>query len=256
MAIRDIVQLGHPALRIISQEVDAEELVTEAFQQFLDDFGETFSGTPGVGIAAPQVGINSRVIIVDVKPDNPRYPGMAEFPLTVVVNPIIEWQSNDLLDGWEGDLSASGRALVLRAKTCIVTGLNRRGQPVRFELTEPFHARVFQHGVDHLDGIFLLDRVVRKDSIAELSTWETYWRDAVPFGMNPAWERASLLHMKLTHEVSAWAAVALVPNEARDALHCAAHYRLPQVWATSENRLDSGSMNARAFCEQREVVDN
>lgn len=95
-----------------------------------------------------------------------------------------------------------------------------------------------------------------KKHLLELPEWETYWKGAQPFGITPEWELVALLLMRLTHELSAWSAVALIPKSTGDALRCAAHYRLPKDWAQLENRFDSGSMNSRAFLNQQEVINN
>lgn len=175
----DVVRLGHPALRKKSRAVSSAELATPAFQAFLDDLAETCVQGGGVGIAAPQVGVNQRVIVVHVDPANPRYPGKQPFPLTIVVNPRILSRSAKLVEGWEGDMSANIRALVPRAETCVVAGIDRHGQPVSYDLTNDFHARVFQHEIDHLEGKFFIDHVKRKDTITELAEWEKYWKNKI-----------------------------------------------------------------------------
>jgi len=171
-----IVRLGHPALRTKSKTVSKKVLVTKSFQQFLDDLAQTCLKNNGAGIAAPQVGVNQRVIVVHVEPDNPRYPNQKPFPLTIVINPKIAKQSKKHKEDWEGDLSASLRALVPRPIHCTVVGLDRYGKRRVYELTNKFHARVFQHEIDHLDGIFFLDRVKKEKTISELAEWVRYWK--------------------------------------------------------------------------------
>jgi peptide deformylase len=177
MSRLNVVRLGHPALRKKSQAVSLDELATPAFQTFLDDLAETCIHGNGAGIAAPQVGVNQRVIVVHVDPANPRYPGKQAFPLTIVVNPLVKSRSAKLVEDWEGDMSANIRALVPRSETCVVTGLDRQGQPVKYNLGYGFHARVFQHEIDHLDGKFFIDRVKRMDTVTELAEWEKYWKE-------------------------------------------------------------------------------
>src|SRR3989344_1554686 len=69
------------------------------------------------------------------------------------------------------------RARVPRSKTCIVTGLDRLGKPVTYRLDYGFHARVFQPEIDHLNGIFFIDRVKRKETLSELKEWKRYWKN-------------------------------------------------------------------------------
>jgi peptide deformylase len=172
-----IAHLGHPALRAKSRAVTKTQLSSKKFQAFLDELCSICDANQGVGIAAPQVGINQRVIVVHVSPNNPRYPDKKPFPLTVVINPRVIDRGHEQIEGWEGDLSASLRAIVSRPKTCIVVGMDRHGKSVKYDLTYDFHARVFQHEIDHLDGIMMIDRVKRRETICELPEWEKYWKD-------------------------------------------------------------------------------
>ncbi|HUC20900.1 MAG TPA: peptide deformylase [Candidatus Polarisedimenticolaceae bacterium] len=172
-----IVRLGHPALRAKSLPVSKKELATPVFQRFLDELAEVCITHNGMGIAAPQVGVNKRVIVVHVHAKNPRYPGKKSFPLTIVINPRVAFRSPVLSDDWEGDLSIAIRGVVPRAKTCEVRGLDRRGNPVIHELNYGFHARVFQHEIDHLNGVLFLDRVKRRQTLSEPAEWERYWKD-------------------------------------------------------------------------------
>jgi peptide deformylase len=174
----EVVRLGHPALRRVSRPVDAHELGSADFQKFLDDLADTCRFGNGVGIAAPQVGINKRVIVVHVDPANPRYPGKRPFPLTIIINPVITGHTDLVVEDWEGDMSAGIRALVPRWNACTVEGTDRRGHKVEYGLDYDFHARVFQHEIDHLDGKFFIDHVIRKDTISEIAEWELYWKNS------------------------------------------------------------------------------
>lgn len=177
MSVLPIIHLGHPKLRKESQKVSLETLKSSLMQQFLDNLVETCIAGNGVGIAAPQVGVNKRIIVVHVNPKNPRYPNRKPFPLTLVINPVIVSSSKEIREDWEGDLSAALRALVPRAASCIVEGLDRDGVKVRFEIDDDFHARVFQHEIDHLNGVMFIDNVIRKETISELPEWEKYWKN-------------------------------------------------------------------------------
>ena len=177
MSKLEIIHLGHPKLRRKSSTVTKRELKTKRFQDFIDDLCAICDANNGAGIAAPQVGVNKRVIVVHVDPENPRYPVQKPFPLTVVINPKVTKRSKTLEEGWEGDLSANLRAKVPRPDSCTVEGLDREGNKVRFDLDYSFHARVFQHEIDHLSGVMMIDRVKRKETICELPEWEKYWKD-------------------------------------------------------------------------------
>ena len=129
MTVLTVVRLGHPALRAESSPVSAMELASPEFQAFLDDLVDTCIARNGVGIAAPQVGVTKRVIVVHIDGSNPRYPNMAPFPTTVVINPQVVSASAELDEDWEGDLSADLRGMVPRPRSCVVTGLTRHGEP-------------------------------------------------------------------------------------------------------------------------------
>ncbi len=177
MAELKIIRLGHPKLRMRSTAVTKRELQTKRFQTFLDKLANICIKNSGVGIAAPQVGVNKRVIVVHVDPKNSRYPDKKPFPLTIVINPKVIARSKMKKEDWEGDLSASIRGLVPRAKTCTVVGLDREGNSIELKLIYDFHARVFQHEIDHLDGKMFIDKVKNKKTISELAEWKKYWKD-------------------------------------------------------------------------------
>lgn len=172
-----LIRLGNPILRQKSVPVAKTRLQSKAFQKFLDKLAKTCLKNKGAGIAAPQIGKNIRVIVVHVDPNNPRYPGKKYFPLTIVINPKVTKRSEETKEDWEGDLSVNLRGLVPRAATCVVAGLDRDGNEVKFDLKNDFHSRVFQHEIDHLDGIMFLDKVRKKESFSEYEMWKKYWKD-------------------------------------------------------------------------------
>jgi len=173
-----LIRLGHPALRIRSTAVAKKQLATKRFQKFLDELVDLCLKSNGAGIAAPQVGVNKRVIVVHVDPKNPRYPGKRAFPLTIVINPKIIAHAQEKSEDWEGDLSVDLRGLVPRFITCTVAGLDRSGKPISFKLDYAFHARVFQHEIDHLNGIMFVDRVKKTKSLSEYEEWKKYWKNS------------------------------------------------------------------------------
>ncbi len=155
MAIRPIVTVPDPVLRRKAQKVrqfDAD------LQQLIEDMIETMRAAPGVGLAAPQVGVSQRVIVVEYGEDEdedkpPR--------LYVVVNPEIVEVSAETEMGVEGCLSIPDLVgEVERYQRIVVKGQNRRGQPIKLKL-RGWVARIFQHEIDHLDGVLFTDRAVR-----------------------------------------------------------------------------------------------
>jgi peptide deformylase len=148
MAILTIRHDGDPVLRTRSKEVLASEIAAPEFQTFLTDLVETMYHAKGVGIAAPQVGVGTRVCIAE----------SADGPIALI-NPVIEKSSWKQQTDEEGCLSVPGTyGPVTRAKGVTVTALGLDGKEMRFRATELF-ARIIQHEIDHLDGILFVDRV-------------------------------------------------------------------------------------------------
>ena len=112
----------------------------------------------GVGIAAPQIGINKRVIVFGFE-KNERYPNEDPIPFTVLINPEYEALSTEMTDDWEGCLSVPGmRGLVPRFNKISYQGFDANQNIIK-RTVDGFHARVIQHEVDHLDGILYPFRI-------------------------------------------------------------------------------------------------
>ena len=160
-------------LRERAREVTAEELASPQVQGLIDYMIDTMRAANGAGLAANQVGETVRVAVVEVCPDNPRYPYKPPVPLTVIVNPVIEPADDDVEQINEGCLSVPNlRGEVPRHMAIRVRYLDREGtehEEVRRGLT----AGTFQHELDHLDGVLFLDRV---SDPATFSTWEQFNR--------------------------------------------------------------------------------
>jgi peptide deformylase len=154
--IRQISEIGNPILR---QRSDAVINITDPqIDNLILDLIATAHAANGVGIAAPQIASSLRLFIVASRP-SPRYPSAPKMEPTAMINPQIVDRSGDLVSGWEGCLSVPGvRGLVLRDREIEVKYLTKYGELVQQELSG-FVARIFQHELDHLDGILFPDRV-------------------------------------------------------------------------------------------------
>ena len=156
MAIRNIVTLPDPVLRRKAKPVSRFD---GSLQTLIDDMIETMRMAPCVGLAAPQVGVSARVIVVEYAENEEDED--APKKLYVVVNPEIKQQSAEIEIGVEGCLSIPGlQGEVERSLEVRIKGLTRRGQPVRIK-AKGWMARIFQHEVDHLNGIVFTDRALR-----------------------------------------------------------------------------------------------
>lgn len=152
MALRKIVYVPDPVLRRKAHTVT--DFGAE-FQTLVDDMVQTMREAPGVGLAAPQIGISSRLIVVefgDEEDDD------APKKLFTLANPEIIQNSDDTVNGIEACLSVPDLAgEVERFEEITVKALNRRGQPVKIK-AKGWLARIFQHEIDHLNGILFTDR--------------------------------------------------------------------------------------------------
>ena len=134
----------------VAKKVSDLELKMPLTQQLIDDMLETMHEAPGIGLAAPQVGIGKRIIVVHIGEEDGPY---------VVVNPVLENFEGEAV-ATEGCLSIPGIVGdVTRALKCTVTGVDRNGRKFRLD-ADGLVARCFQHEVDHLDGVLITDKAV------------------------------------------------------------------------------------------------
>lgn len=145
MALLEIRLEGDPILRQVAKPV---ERITKNTRRLIKDMVQTMIEADGVGLAAPQVGVSQRIIVVDTGDE-----------IIGLINPIIEEASGAEVDV-EGCLSIPNkRGYVSRAARIVVSGLRPDGKQVRFP-AEGYVARIFQHEIDHLDGILFTDKLV------------------------------------------------------------------------------------------------
>jgi peptide deformylase len=176
MFLLKIARLGHPVIRNGAEPVSQEELKTPSLQNLIDSMIQTMRDADGVGIAAPQVHVPKRMIIIEVSPENPRYPQQEAIPLTVIVNPKITFKAETYEEGWEGCLSVPNfRAKVPRSTAVRVSGLDRQGDFLEID-AKGFFARVIQHEVDHLEGKVFLDRLPNLQTLTYLREYQKYWQ--------------------------------------------------------------------------------
>ena len=174
MAIRPVLRMGHPDLRRTSRNLKPEEIGTTAFKQLVKDMEETMEHHKGIGIAAPQIGQNVRLSVIEFSEDSARYPNMGGLKRTVFVNPKVQIVKPDSQTFWEGCLSVPGlRGLVERPSHVKVDYLNERGEPQHLE-AEGFLATVLQHEFDHLDGVLYVDRLKTPQDLAFIEEFQQF----------------------------------------------------------------------------------
>lgn len=149
MAVREILKMGDPRLLKIAAPV--AQFGTPELRTLISDMFETMAEANGVGLAAPQIGVDLALVIFGFE-DSPRYPDAPSVPRTILLNPTIEPLGDEEEDGWEGCLSVPGmRGVVPRWTRIRYRGFDPDGSVID-RVAEGFHARVVQHECDHLVG--------------------------------------------------------------------------------------------------------
>ena len=168
MAILDLVTLPDPGLREKARPVTKFD---NDLQILIDNMIETMRDSNGVGLAAPQIGQRLQLAIIESLPeeDEDGNPIPDSRELYVIVNPKIVWESREVIDGIEGCLSIPGYlGEVERAVSVRVRAQDRHGKKIKLRLSD-WTARIFQHEIDHLNGVLFIDK---------LTAEENFWTDA------------------------------------------------------------------------------
>jgi peptide deformylase len=152
MAVLPIVKVPAPVLRTKTKKV---RKIDASIEKLIDDMIETMHDAPGVGLAAPQIGVSLRICVIHVPGDE----------VVTLVNPEIVRRSGQRICDGEGCLSLPGyKGAVPRAEKVVVKGLNRNGRPVRYHAEELF-AEAIEHELDHLDGKLYFDYIGSIDDL-------------------------------------------------------------------------------------------
>ena len=154
--IRDVLRMGDPRLLRVAQPL--QEFNTKELDDLIVDLQDTMRHLDGVGLAAPQIGVDVRLVIFGFE-SSARYPDAPEVPYTVLINPLLTPLGDDEDEGWEGCLSVPGmRGIVPRYTRLHYQGFDQQGRTIE-RMVDGFHARVVQHECDHLDGILYPMRI-------------------------------------------------------------------------------------------------
>jgi peptide deformylase len=180
----NIVQTGEPVLRQHARSLTAAEIAHPATQELIGHMRDTMRGAPGVGLAAPQVGLGLQIAVIE---DRAEYlNGIAPEVLAererqpvafrVLINPTVVECSDDTVEFFEGCLSVAGfSALVKRSRRVAVQYLDENAEPQRIE-AKGWFARILQHEIDHLHGALYIDRMETR-SFSSLENMGRHWKD-------------------------------------------------------------------------------
>ena len=170
-------------LRAPARALSRDEILSKQTQKLIEQMWETMREAPGVGLAAPQVGVGLQLAVIEDRaeyhvkatPGQLAERGRRPVPFHAIVNPKITVLSEDRAEFFEGCLSVEGyTAVVPRARRVTVEFLNERGEQVRVE-AEGWYARILQHEIDHLNGTLYIDRMYSK-TLCSMENFERLWK--------------------------------------------------------------------------------
>jgi peptide deformylase len=179
----EIVQTGHPVLRQQARALTPTEIAGKEIQKLIESMRKTMHEAPGVGLAAPQIGLSLQLAVIedreeyhkDVAAEQLRERERRPVPFHAIINPRITEMSTDSAEFFEGCLSLPGfSALVPRARAVRVEFLNERGLKETLEASG-WYARILQHEIDHLRGTLYIDRMKTR-TFASLDNWNKFWK--------------------------------------------------------------------------------
>ena len=162
-----IVQAGDPVLRKQARPLTKDEIASPSIQQLIELMRETMREAPGVGLAAPQIGLSIQLAVIEDQPeylahhsaDNLAELQRSAVPFHVIINPKLGFTDDARAEFFEGCLSVEGyQAIVNRALNVRVECLNERGEEITID-AHGWYARILQHEIDHLNGTLYIDRM-------------------------------------------------------------------------------------------------
>ncbi|SRR5271166_514597 len=178
-----IVQAGEPVLRETGRPLTRQEILGDEIQRLILDMQETMRDAPGVGLAAPQVGLSLQIAVIedreeilqDLPPEELVEKDRHPVPFHVIINPKIAFSENDKISFYEGCLSVAGfSAVVPRARVVHVDYLDEQGEQRSVDATG-WYARILQHEIDHLNGALYIDRMQSR-TFTSAENWNRFWR--------------------------------------------------------------------------------
>jgi peptide deformylase len=167
-----IVQVGEPVLRQSGKTLEPAEIRSAEMQQLIEAMRETMRDAPGVGLAAPQIGLPLQLAVIEDTAESAATE-RTPVPFHVIANPRLEL-GGEIVEFYEGCLSLEGfQAIVPRARTVRVHALDHRGEPIVID-AGGWYARILQHEIDHLGGTLYIDRM-RSRTISTARNFARHW---------------------------------------------------------------------------------
>jgi peptide deformylase len=179
----EIVQAGNPVLRQLARPLTAAEIANSELSKLIESMRKTMYEAPGVGLAAPQIGLAVQLAVIEDRAEYHKDLPVAQLrerdrrpvPFQVLINPKIIETSEESVEFYEGCLSVAGfSAVVPRARRVRVEYLDEMGTPKTLEATG-WHARILQHEIDHLRGTLYIDRMHPR-TFSTLDNWTRFWK--------------------------------------------------------------------------------
>jgi peptide deformylase len=176
--------LGEPVLRQRARPLQAKEILSKETQELIASMRETMRDAPGVGLAAPQVGLPMQLAVIEDREEYGRALGPEKtaererepVPFHVIVNPVLTLDSAPDIEFFEGCLSLPGfTAVVPRARRVRVECLDHRGKS-RIIQASGWYARILQHEIDHLHGVLYIDRMY-SSTLSSLENFTRHWKE-------------------------------------------------------------------------------
>jgi peptide deformylase len=179
-----IAQIGEEVLRAPANQLSREDILSAKTQELIEHMRDTMRNAPGVGLAAPQVGVPLQLAVIEDREEYHKKLSPAQLserqrqpiPFHVIVNPRIVSSDKTGLEFFEGCLSVAGySAIVPRARAVTVEYLNEHAESKTVEAAG-WYARILQHEIDHLAGVLYVDRM-RTCTLTTLENLERFWKD-------------------------------------------------------------------------------
>jgi peptide deformylase len=179
-----LVQAGDPVLRQPARRLESREVQSAAMHKLIDEMRQAMYEAPGVGLAAPQIGLGLQLAVIEdreeyskeISPEQLAQRERRPVAFHAIINPVLQFVGGETAEFFEGCLSLTGMmALVPRARTVRVECLDELGKPRVIEASG-WYARILQHEIDHLQGTLYIDRM-RSRTLTSLENWQRFWKD-------------------------------------------------------------------------------